>query len=463
MMTIEQLRAAHTAAVERLHQAREAIDDAPDDADLDPLEQGLTEAADEVERTRGNLEHRERIERIAADNPLETDRGQADARAFATARGSLRSELIYRPDTPRVSFFRDAYRSERLHDFAASERLARNSREQADIIREQYAEERQGQEFRDVGTGAFAGLVVPQYLVDLVAPLARAGSPLINALPFKQQLPEEGMTVNISRITTGSGVAAQATENAGVQETDMDDTLLTVDVRTHAGMQDVSRQLLERGAAGTDDVIYRDLVLAYWTTLDSAIINGAGTSGTILGIRSTSGIVAVTYTDATPTVPELFPKGADAVQQIETAIFRPPFIWVMHPRRWGWMTAALDTTNRPLVVPNSNGPFNALAVGEAPAYGQVVGTWHGMPVITDANLPTNLGAGTNEDVILAEHTPELFLWWEGDGMPRQLRFEQVAPPQSVRLAVWGYAAFSAGRYPGASATIGGTGLVTPTF
>ncbi|MGH3040385.1 MAG: phage major capsid protein, partial [Gaiellaceae bacterium] len=221
-----------------------------------------------------------------------------------------REASTYRPDVREHSFFRDAW--------AMRERLERNSREMADALRGRFP----GQEFRDVGTSAFAGLVVPQYLVDLVAPIARAGSPLVNALVTKMPLPESGLTVNISRITTGTGVAAQATENAAVQETDADDTLLTVDVRTYAGMQDVSRQAIERGTS-VDEVIYRDLVRAYFTTLDSAIINGAGSSGTHLGIRSTSSIISVAYTDASPTVPELYPKLADAIQQINATLFSP--------------------------------------------------------------------------------------------------------------------------------------------
>ncbi len=94
-----------------------------------------------------------------------------------------------------------------------------------------------GVEARDVGTSAFAGLVVPQYLTELVAPLARSMAPTV-ALATRHPLPPDGMTVNISRITTGTAVAAQATENAAVQETDADDTLLTVNVRTYSGQQD---------------------------------------------------------------------------------------------------------------------------------------------------------------------------------------------------------------------------------
>jgi hypothetical protein len=212
-----------------------------------------------------------------------------------------------------------------------------------------------------------------------------------------------------------------------------------------------------------DTVIYQDLVSAYFTTIDAAILNGAGTSGTHLGIRNVSGIIAVTYTDASPTVPELYPKGSDGIQQINANVFAPATGIVMHPRRWGWIEASLDTQNRPLVVPDATVAFNPIAVGEAAGYGQVVGKWHGLPVVTDGNILTNLGAGTNQDSVLIVSGYNLLYWQEGDGMPRQLRFEQSNAPQSVRLAVWGYSAFSAGRYPAGSAAIDGTGLVAPTF
>jgi HK97 family phage major capsid protein len=246
-----------------------------------------------------------------------------------------------------------------------------------------------------------------------------------------------------------------------VQETNIDDTLLTINVRTYAGQQDVSRQAIERSEL-VDAVVFQDLIADYYTKLDAAIENADGTSGTHLGIRSTGSIVAVAYTDGSPTVAEFYPKLADAIQQIASNRFAPATTIVMHPRRWGWLTAAVDSTGRPFVVPNAQGPFNALAVGDAPEYGAVVGSMQGLPVITDANLPTDAGAGT-EDVILVLRVPDLLFWQEGDGSPRQFRFDQAAAPQSLRLAVWGYSAFTAGRYPKASATIGGTGLIAPTF
>jgi hypothetical protein len=86
----------------------------------------------------------------------------------------------------------------------------------------------------------------------------------------------------------------------------------------------------------------------------------------------------------------------------------------------------------------------------------------GLAVVTDNNIPTNLGAGTNEDVIVITRPVDHRLWLDPAG-PRTFSFEQSNAPQSVRLAVWGEVAFTAGRYPAASSVIGGTGLVAPSF
>jgi len=87
----------------------------------------------------------------------------------------------------------------------------------------------------------------------------------------------------------------------------------------------------------------------------------------------------------------------------------------------------------------------------------------GLPIITDANVVTNAGAGTNEDEIYCVTAPELHLW-EQSGSPFALTFDATgAGSLTVKSVVYGYTAFSAGRYPGAVSIISGTGLVTPTF
>ena len=345
------------------------------------------------------------------------------------------------------SFLSDAIASEFNNNYEAAERINRYNRE---ITLQK----------RDVGTAQFAGLVVPQYLIDLYANLARAGRPVAD-ICRKHVLPAQGMTVNISRVTTGTAVGYQAAENDTATETNIDDTLLTVNVNTISGMQDVSKQAILRGA-NIEDVVLSDLISAYNTKLDFGILNGSGSSGEPTGM-STALTQVVTYTDASPTVAELYPKIVDAIQRVQSNVFSGPSHIIMHPRRLGFLLAATDTTGRPLVVPNANGPMNATGTFSGLGYGQS-GQYSmlGLPIITDANVTITNGTGTNEDLIYVVSADELHLW-EAPQMPTYVRFEQPDGKVAIRIVLFGFSAFTAGRRPLAGAIVGGTGLVTPTF
>lgn len=340
----------------------------------------------------------------------------------------------------RHSFVVDLYRSQMLGGVGFPDSVERLQRHSAFMA-----------EQRDASVASFGGLIPPQYLVDEFAPLARAGRPFSNSIRLLP-LPADGTSFTIPRGTTGTSTDEQSSEGDAVSETDYDETDLTFALRTIAGAQDVSRQSLERGH-NIDLIVFADLAADYAVKLN--VKNITATLGT-------SGVESVTYTDASPTLPELHPKIADAVQRVNALRFMPATAIWMHPRRWGWMTAQVDSTGRPLV--STNAPQNPMGVGQAAAYGQVVGEMLGLPVITDASIPTNLGSGTNEDVIIVGRAPDAILWEEDGGAPKELRFEATqAKKLTVELVAYGYSAFTAGRYPKAFAKIGGTGLVTPTF
>jgi len=226
-------------------------------------------------------------------------------------------------------------------------------------------------------------------------------------------------------------------------------------------MQDVSKQAILRGA-NIEDVVLSDLISAYNTKLDFGILNGSGSSGEPTGM-ATALTAVVTYTDASPTVAELYPKIVDGIQRVQSAVFAGPSHIIMHPRRLGFLLAATDTTGRPLVVPNANGPMNATGTYSGLGYGQS-GQYSmlGLPIITDANVTTTSGTGTNEDQIFVVSADELHLW-EAPQMPTYVRFEQPDGKVAIRIVLFGFSAFTAGRRPLAGAIIGGTGLVTPTF
>jgi HK97 family phage major capsid protein len=404
--------------------------------DLSQDEDGaIAKHLDEVRSLDDQISRHQELEQRAAK--------AAEVRAEAkidTAVAVVKSEpRTYSANAP-TSFIKDAYAAQYNNDFAAQGRLARHMQEEQ-------------VERRDVTSANFAGLVVPQFLTDLAAPFARAGRVTAD-LARKHELPAAGLTLSISKVTTGTAVAAQ-TEGAAVQNTDMDDTKLDLTVKTFAGMQNVSRQSLERGT-NIDSLVMSDLVSSYHTTLNTAVV---------AELLASAG-QTVTYTDASPTVGELYPKLVDAIQKVQTTFFAGPNVIIMHPRRLGMILAALDDQKRPLAVPTPNYSGQpAVASGNgAPLYGNSGYSILGLPVFTDATISVAQGAGTDQDTIYIGNSQELHLWEQGSGEPMMMRFEQPKGSElEVQMIVYGYATFTANRYANAWAQINGTGLITPTF
>ena len=351
-----------------------------------------------------------------------------------------------------MSFLADVASRVTGHIPGAAERLERHMAEERVT--------RPGFETRAAGTGAFAGLVVPQYLTDMAAPAVAAMRPLAN-LCRKWELPASGMTVNISRITTATSAALQASENVAVSNTDIDDTLLSPAVLTAAGQQTISLQALNRGT-GTEAIVVADLVKRVHTVLNSTLINQATN-----GLDAIAG-VSVTYTDATPTGPELYPKLFDLIQQVQTAVYMGVSHFVMHPRRWNWLASQVGTTWPFLQVAQAGAQTGGYYAGSAVYSNQadsvsIAGTLAGIPVVLDASIATNFGAGTNEDRIYGITADEAHLW-EDPNAPLFIRAEQPAAASlGVLFVVYSYFAYTFGRYPSAHGKISGTGLVTPTF
>lgn len=355
----------------------------------------------------------------------------------------------YRPDNRRsVSFFADAYNAQFGNSgFGDGEARARIERH----IRETQVEH------RDVTTGTFNGLIPPQYLLDQAAALARAGRPFADVVPG-YTLPASGMELVVTRVTTGTATAVQTAENSGATEQNIVTTDITVPVVTILGQQDMSRQSLERGQR-TDDLVFADLMGAYAMSLDADWLNGAGSAGASKGILSAASGV---QTWGGTTVQSFLSKVIGAANDVVTAINAPATCVVMHPRRWHWLLAQADSAGRPVALANSSVAQNPQAIGGT-GYGVGVGTLvgPGLPVVVDANIPTTLGASTNEDRVIVTRLDRLVGWEDG---VVSFRFDQAAgAPQTIRLAVLGYSAFTAERYPGATSIVVGTGLVAPSF
>lgn len=446
---LEEARAAHTSAIEKLEEWDTKAQALPDDAaetevtfvrnQFDASHREVQRWAETVDRLTVIGSARSKIS-LPTNTPATDDGGKAPAGDL-----QVKEPLVYERFSPH-SFFADEYAAGK-GSTEAQRRLERH-RDQMRV------------EYRDLTTSATAGgeFVPPKWLMDEWVSVPRASRPLAN-LVRNFPLPPNANSINLPVLTSGGATAIQASENAAVQETDPVTTSTSASVVTIAGMVDLSRQLFERSEPGMDEIIFADLSRDYATKLDVQTLSGSGASGQARGIGNVTGRIAVTYTDASPTVGELYSKIADAIQQIHTNLFRSPDVILMHPRRWGWMLAALDTTNRPLF--SATAPMNAMGKFERVAAENIVGQMLGLTVVLDASITTTAGASTNEDYIFVLSSQDLYLF---ESPPAQRVFEDIGSGTlTVRLQVYGYAAFLATRYAKAIAQISGTGLVAPTF
>lgn len=402
----------------------------------------------EIDKLDERIEQMTEIEiqkRKAAELAASVDT-ETEVRAAAPARVKYEEPTYY--ERGQNSFMQDAIAAEFGGSYEARERIARYQNE----VRI---------EKRDSGSSNFAGLVVPQYLVDQFAPLRRAGRPVLD-VSSQAALPAQGMTVNIGRLTTGVTSYVQASENTAPTESSPDDTLLTVNVNTTASMWDLSKQAVLRGV-GIEDQLLGDAIRSYHTKLDGLAINGSGSSGEHRGILNTSGINATTYTDASPTWAEFFPKLVAAIQDISSNFFGGATHIVAHPSLIGCWLRALDTTNRPLFNATAGNPFNAPGTFDRPAYDMGGLQILGIPVVSDANVPTNLGTGTNETAVIVGDFRESYIWEDNGGSPLYVRFEQPDGNIAIRTVVFGFSAYTAGKYPVAFSAITGTGLITANW
>lgn len=414
------------------------------DAELERLDVGLAEcAAVAVEETEYARRAQMSFPTPAASNRPDTGRASLTV---------TRNERTYRPDTDPHGrgFLLDVTRNFLHADPGSAQRLARHMDEER-VERPGYLDRAAG----DTSTTNWAGLTVPQYLTDLYAPQISALRPFADACCVHIDLPPAGMSLNFSKITTGSSVALQAAQFDTVSATSLDDTLGTATVQTAAGSQNVSRQAIERGT-GIENATLQDLMRKYAVALDSTLITQATT-----GLAAVA--QAITYDDASPTGPEWYPYIYQASSKLEQALqgVAYPSHLVCHSRRWNWYASQLSST-WPLVnsagVPAQSGAFQ-LTTEYGPQVRAVLAS--GLKVVVDNNIPTNSGGGTEDWSYVVASTESMYLA-EDPNAPIMIRAQEPnAASLGVLLVVYGYFAYFS-RYANPASVIKGTGTAAPT-
>ena len=397
----------------------------------------------------------------------------------------VKAERTYEPHDVRNSYFRDLLLVEKRigngDPVEARKRLERHAAE-ADVdlpgiearmvaAKGGYRSHLDGEERGEVdyekralnrtdGTGGY--FVPPLWAMEQWIDLARGGRVTAN-LVRNFPLPAGTDSINVPKVSTGTATAIQTADNAAVQETDLADTSVQANVKTIAGQQKISIQALEQSPLAFDQIIIADLAGDHAVKTDVQVLDGSNASGQVRGILTIASVDTTTYTDASPTVPELYPKLADSANVIATTRYMPAEAIIMHPRRWYWMLAQVDSSNRPLVAMNAQGPNNALLRandGNPFAEGGAVGVTPFGPIYIDPNVPTTEGGGT-EDVIILTRPSDLYLW---ESAPRTRILEETAAENlQVLIQLYNYLAFMPDRRPESTSIVSGTGLAAPTF
>jgi len=432
----------------------------------------------EVEEVRAadiHVEIQDLTKEIELRESIERSRFAAAAAAKSV---DVKSEPLTYNREKRNSYFKDmavVHGGMAGDTLAASERLQRHGREM-DVEFTKRAKGREAKaetEMRGVagegsvfekragsrtdGSGGY--FVPPIYLIDDYIQYLRFGRPFVNSLR-NVPLPTGTDSINIPKLSTGTLTGIQTADNAALSNQDIADTQVTAAVKTVGGYVDVSLQLLEQSPHQIiDEVILQDLLADYNLQVNAQALTGSGSSGQITGVLNTSGVNAITYTDASPTAAKLFAPLAQGLSQLAQNRKRADGVKVwMHPRRYYWMAAGQDSNNRPLVVPSSMGAWNPQAINADPtAEGMAANLVLGVPVYLDGSMPTTVST-TQDEIALVRGDDVLF--FEGELRTDVFR-EILSSTAGVRFRAYNYIALLV-RYAQSVSTITGTGLAAPS-
>lgn len=441
-------RSAHTTSLQELRAKLEA-------GDASVTAEGVDEVVAARDAIDGQLETaRARLTELN-DEKVRDDAAAELARQFGAPAHRSPVTVTREPEpyerNGATSYFRDLWFANQHGRRESIERLVRNDRIVVDKLNE-----------RGLTTvdGAGGEFVPPLWMVDEYEKLARAGRVCADRVR-KIPLPGGTDSISLPKVSTGTSVAAQGTQNTAVSDTDMASTSTTAAVETLAGKQVVALQLVEQSPINIDEIVLGDLAAAHAVEVDKFVLTANGTNKK--GVLNATGINAITYTDGTPTFPEIWPKIVDSQLQVNMGRLLPATEVWMHPRRWAWFQALLDSSNRPYVSDSLAAAIPLAAQSEGSVAEGFAGTIRGLalPIFIDANIPANLGAGTNEDRIVTIRPADITLF--ESGVKAQSFGETKADQLSVVFRLYSYCAVMAERAPKAVSVVAGTGLVTPTF
>jgi hypothetical protein len=375
-----------------------------------------------------------------------------------------REPLTYERHLTTTSYFKDRIDLEMHGDNAARSRLERHGKEMDVELARRDAEARsilagakietRADPSRTPGMGGY--FAPPLWLVEKFAPAKRPARLIANLIDAEGglfPLPSGVQSVNIPLLTTGNAEVPEADDEDDDSQ-NITDIAKSSPVVTISGDSDAALQLLEQSGAGAafDWAMFKDLAESYDADLDSQILYGTGSGGQFTGITTVVTTAnAIAYTDASPTLSEMYPSLGKAAAAVGDNRNLPPQAWLMRTARWAWIGTSLDSSSRP-IVPPALGPPPRPAEDEPQATSSILG-W---PVYCDDSISVTLGATGTQDQIVVFRPADLLLL---EGTPHTaVMMEPLSGSLQVRIQLRNYAALVIGHVS-SIAIVTGTGMV----
>lgn len=306
------------------------------------------------------------------------------------------------------SFFGDLFAARSLQDHDAMRRLTEHNRA-LDMANE--------------GPGVIPPVWMASEFAELAVQQRRVAAAVRN-LPLSSAAP---ISMPKQSASAYAEVVEQTNEGDATEDDDAwDSAVTTVSPKATAGIQLVSRQMLDSSNPAVDALIYSDLIASYNRRIEAKVVAAMVTA---------AGAATVTYATEAAFTTGLDPAEAtyvgDAILDTAVAVRNgrklPADVLIASVSRYGQLLKIKDSTGRPIIPPDSGGPMNVIGTGTA----QVDGRINGLGVLASDGVtqyPESILVARASDTILFE-SPVL-----------RFRYDEPNGPEIVKLGIWAYSA-----------------------
>lgn len=434
---IAELEGKATDAVEKLEGASSEDDRKAAQAEIERLDEAVKPLVAQHEKAMRAEESKAlRAQVTTLTEAMEKMREPVDFSFGGTDSGEPDGKAVYGHDESDHSFYNDVLLASR-GDGKAADRLHTITEGKA----------------MTVGSSAAGGYLVPdQYSQELLELRFQAAvlEPLFSRINVMSD------TLRIASVTGGL-TAGWVAELAEKPAADLSFGEISTGVFTIAGLAVASNQLLSYSGSDVDRLVNTELARRIARVFELAVFSGTGT-GQPTGILNTAGVGATTV--ATTGIDALLDAIQDAITAVYTDFIDAPNGIVMHPRTWGRIVKARNADGSYLVGDPASNHGDRSASQSIPGYGTAQtprGSLFGVDVYTTANVPTNLGAGTNESRVIVGKWDEGLVLSRGGVQVDKSEHVYFTSNQTVFRGEQDIG-FTAARYPKAFNVIGGAGL-----